>query len=199
MKIKRSFLSSKVSKRIFILFVASAIIPIIITGIFSFNYVSSVLSSQKQEYLSAASKSYGMSIYDRLLVADEQFNTLVENILRENHDELYDRNKTRVLLGSTMPLFSDTEIFQKPANFSNNDLTHLQNGNAKISISKLSQDFEIYFTRLFTNSSGLTRLISAKVDSTFIFGDLDIFSGDEDACIIINKKGILHCTNSELG
>ena len=198
MKLKRSFLSSKVSKRIFILFIVSAIIPIAITGIFSYNYVSSILNSQKQEYLAAASKSYGMSIYDRLLVAEEQFNTLVDNLLRENYDELYDSSKTRVLLGSTMPLFSDTEIFQKPTNFSHNDLTHLQDGNSKISISKSSHNFEIYFTKLFTNSNGLTRLISAKVDSVFIFGDLEIFSGDEDACIVVKNKGVLHCSDTEL-
>ena len=198
MKLRHTFLTSKVSKRIFLLFIAAAIIPITITGIFSFNYVSSILNSQKHEYLTAASKSYGMSIYDRLLVADEQFEIFVANLRIDNDAELYDRSKTRILLSSTMPLFSDAEIFHKPANFSGHDLLHMQNGNTKISIAKKPQLSEIYFTKLFSNDKGLIRLISAKIDSPFIFGDLDVFAGDEDACIVVDKQTILHCSNPDL-
>ena len=146
MRLKLSFLASKVSRRIFILFVLAALIPIVITGMFSYKYVFSILNSQKNEYLTAASKSYGMTIYDRMLVAEVQFNLLVDNVEKNSSSTVLNSNKTRALLNSTTVLFSDTEIYQKPTNISSIDLKHLQDGHSKVSISDTSDGLEIYLS-----------------------------------------------------
>ena len=64
------FLRSKVSRRILILFVLCALLPLSILAVVSFYEVSSQLRAESQKQLAQASKNHGMEIYDRLEMLD---------------------------------------------------------------------------------------------------------------------------------
>lgn len=67
MKLDKTFLRSKVARRVFALFIICALLPITLLAIVSFSHVSSQLNEQTKKRLHRESKAVGMSIYERLL------------------------------------------------------------------------------------------------------------------------------------
>src|SRR6266700_6287056 len=92
MKIERTFLHSKVARRIFFLFISCALLPICILAIVSFFQVAAKLHSQNQLELKQASKARGMTILERLETLDAEIQTITLGLRRSNattpHDEL---------------------------------------------------------------------------------------------------------------
>ncbi|MCD4675082.1 MAG: HD domain-containing protein [Desulfobacula sp.] len=76
MKIDRSFLRSKVARRIFILFILCALIPIAALTLLSYTQVSQQLKKQCMGRLYNSAKSHGMSIYERLLFLETNLNLI---------------------------------------------------------------------------------------------------------------------------
>ncbi|MGI9227963.1 MAG: EAL domain-containing protein [Gammaproteobacteria bacterium] len=198
MQIQFAFLRSKVAKRLFFLFVITAIIPIGVVGILSYNYVTSILTKQKQEHLIASSKTYGMAIYDRILTAENQFINLGENLLHSNDFNISNIVDIKLMPNLNTSLFSDVKFSQAPVNLESSDLKHLQDGNAKIMVSKNNNnEIDIFIFKIFKIGE-TNRFLSAKVDTKYIFGDMDIFAGAEDACVVTKNIGTLNCSNNDL-
>jgi len=65
------FLRSKVGRRVFLLFVASALLPLAILALLSIGQVQTVLLEMSQRELAGAAKSYGMALYERLLALED--------------------------------------------------------------------------------------------------------------------------------
>ena len=61
---------SRVAQRVFVLFLACALLPIGVVGVFAWRRSSSELERAAREQLRRDSKSEGMAILSRLLVAD---------------------------------------------------------------------------------------------------------------------------------
>ncbi len=72
MKLDATFLRSKVARRIFILFIVSALVPIFALAALSFRQVTGHFSQQTDKHLHQASKSVGMAIFERLLALEAQ-------------------------------------------------------------------------------------------------------------------------------
>lgn len=76
MKLDRSFLRSKVARRIFILFILCALVPISgLTGL-SYFQVSKELKTQTMTQLYNSAKVHGLSIYDRFILLETNLNIL---------------------------------------------------------------------------------------------------------------------------
>src|SRR6185369_10558302 len=92
MKIERTFLHSKVARRIFFMFIWCALLPISILALLSFFQVASKLRSQNQAELRQASKARGMTIVERLETLDAEIRTITLGLQRSSgrtpHDEL---------------------------------------------------------------------------------------------------------------
>lgn len=71
---------SRVSKRIFFIFVLCAILPLVLLASFTLHHVSSQLISQARERLFQESKARGMDIIERLKFLDSQFTSLVRSL-----------------------------------------------------------------------------------------------------------------------
>ena len=72
MKLDTTFFKSKVARRIFVLFVFCALVPISALAIISFSQVSELLDKQSQRQLHLTSKSLGVSIFERLSFLEQQ-------------------------------------------------------------------------------------------------------------------------------
>ena len=167
-----------------------------VVGTLSYNYVTSLLTEQSQEHLATASKTYGMAIYDRILIAEDQLIGFTE--LQSEKDSILlpiDRN-TQLRLDPSTSIISSIEYDRSPVSLNNSDLNHIKEGNTKIAASKNDNNtLDIYLIRMI-NITASSKLISAKLNSNYIFGDMDIFTGEEDACVVIKNKGTLNCSRS---
>lgn len=71
-----AFLRSKVGRHVFLLFVISALLPLAILAALSLDQVESVLLEMSRRELSGTAKTYGMALYDRLVVLDDELQHL---------------------------------------------------------------------------------------------------------------------------
>ncbi len=80
MKIQRAFLQSKVARRIFVLFILCALLPITTLAIITYTNMTSQLYDQTQRELQQISKSMGMAIFERLLLIESEMRMIVSNL-----------------------------------------------------------------------------------------------------------------------
>ena len=81
MQIERSFLSSRVARRIFFLFILCALLPIGALSLVSFSDVTGQLTQQAERRVRQESKAMGMAIYQRLLLLEAE----LLSISRQHH------------------------------------------------------------------------------------------------------------------
>jgi HAMP domain-containing protein len=103
MKVDRTFLRSKVGRRIFLLFITCALLPVTILAILSFKHVTSQLRGQSQDRLQQAAGAMGMHLFERLLfletgmeIAASSLNEAGEDRWREAVAEISGRLKERL-------------------------------------------------------------------------------------------------------
>ncbi len=72
MKFETTFLRSRVARRIFVLFICCALVPIGVLAVLSFNQVEKQLNETGQRRLHHASKALGMAILERLEVLEDE-------------------------------------------------------------------------------------------------------------------------------
>jgi HD-GYP domain-containing protein (c-di-GMP phosphodiesterase class II)/HAMP domain-containing protein len=79
MKIDKAFLRSKVGRRIFVLFILCALIPMTMLAIVSYRHVVRQVSDQSRKQLSQTNKAVGMAIIERLSLLESQLKMIALN------------------------------------------------------------------------------------------------------------------------
>ncbi len=198
MQVTLNFLTSRVARRLFILFVIASIIPVFVVGFLSYNYVSTHLQKQTHEYLATSGKNYGMAIFDRLLIAEDQLKRFIQFKTQDKNSQgLLDLNNESLKIYTENSTINSVSISPIPSNLSLSDVNHMNSGNTKIIITRDSENnLDVNLARMITGLSS-TYMISAKIDKDYLFGEDEIFSGYEDACIVIQNLGALNCSSKE--
>ncbi|MEJ2566522.1 MAG: EAL domain-containing protein [Gammaproteobacteria bacterium] len=80
LQIDNSFLRSKFARRIFLLFVLSAVIPVVAVALLSFSHISTQFSKQSYEQSRIVCKAIGMELYRRLTMAHDELLALGKNL-----------------------------------------------------------------------------------------------------------------------
>ena len=83
-QIDNRFLRSKFSRRIFLLFIFSAVIPVTLIALLSFTQISSQFSKQNYEQSRIACKAIGMELYRRLTVAHNELASVGKTLGEES-------------------------------------------------------------------------------------------------------------------
>jgi len=86
LRMEETFFRSKVARRIFLLFVVCALIPLTVLAYFSFSQVTKNLYSQAYGRLHESSKTSGMTIFERLLFLETDLNMLTTNLQKGKED-----------------------------------------------------------------------------------------------------------------
>ncbi len=89
MKIDSSFFRSKLAQRIFLMFVACALLPIAGLFILSFIQVNKQLYQQNHKRLKQSAKAYGLSVYERLLFLEEEMLLCVTAMNAESSADIH--------------------------------------------------------------------------------------------------------------
>ena len=84
MKIDKSFLHSKLARRIFSMFITCAMLPIAGLFLLSYSQVTAQLSSQNHKRLKQAVKLYSLSVYERLLFLEADMQLLRSSLIKNN-------------------------------------------------------------------------------------------------------------------
>ena len=79
MRIDTKFLHSKVARRIFVMFICCALIPITILALLSFQQVTQELKRQSQGRLQRSAKAVGMGIIERLGILETHIKVMALN------------------------------------------------------------------------------------------------------------------------
>src|SRR5437868_2808764 len=122
MKLQTSSLRSKVARRIFLLFITCALVPVGGLTVLSFYRVSSQLRDQSRQKLEQSAKSQAMSTYERLEMLDTQLQLVALQVnggaaialrkeVRDRFSSIGISNgtaQTTVLLGAPLPISSLT-------------------------------------------------------------------------------------------
>ncbi len=98
-----------VARRLFLLFILSAFLPLALIAALSLGEVRSLLLKQGEQRLAATAKAYGMTLYERLLVASDVAISTADRTSRGTaHDELAQRTFVSIALleraGGLVPL-----------------------------------------------------------------------------------------------
>ncbi|MGB3863939.1 MAG: HD domain-containing phosphohydrolase [Candidatus Aminicenantaceae bacterium] len=80
MKIEKAFLRSKVARRIFVLFILCALLPITILAIITYSSMTKQLQQQTRRELQQTSKSMGMAIFERLVLIESEMRMVSSNL-----------------------------------------------------------------------------------------------------------------------
>ena len=139
MKIEMTFLRSKLARRIFILFVFCALLPVGILAVVSFSHVTNQLKAHGHNKLQKASKSAGMAIYEKLLFLESEMDLFASNIdidssyvstnkLKLKKEDLKRRYNRLGIVTPTHRLINLLGKVQKPRGLSEAETDHLHTG-----------------------------------------------------------------------
>jgi len=80
-------LQSRFGRRLFLLFVGCAVVPIAVVAAMSYGHVARELRSQSERRLHQANKALGLAIYERLLLLDATLKSIPPQVLLQLRTE----------------------------------------------------------------------------------------------------------------
>jgi response regulator RpfG family c-di-GMP phosphodiesterase/HAMP domain-containing protein len=181
MRIEKTFLKSKVGRRIMGLFVFCALVPISALAIVSFTRVSGELDKQNERQLHQSCKALVMSILERMNILENEFKALCANPILSSSafarstSEAYGKdlkNRFKALafithLGELFPRFGQ---IQKPPALSADETQHLRSGNTLLlTHSNSDSRSKMYMMRLIDPSDRKQGMLYGEINTFYLW------------------------------
>ncbi len=177
MKLEATFFRSKVARRILVLFVCCALVPITAVAILSFTRVTKQLNEQSHRRLRQGAKAMGMSIYERLLFLESDMEIMASSLhngLRTNmkagveslDKRLEQRFKALSLFGKGghSPLIGRIE---NPPELTPAEIDHMTIGRTLVSTQNRGLLSRIFMMRQVAPEAGF---VLGEIDTTYLYG-----------------------------
>ena len=205
MKIEGTFVRSRVARRIVLLFVLSALVPISTLAVLAFGHVRNLLIEQGHAQLAQLSETYGTTVYERLLASDQQIRSLpaayaagarpdgaVQQRLRTQFRSLGTRasdSTVHDLVGETRwvaPIDASLRAF-------------LASGESAI-VTRFDADTgsHVYLMRLADGGPPPRGLLVAEIEPRYLWGEAGTFPAFTDFCVIDDAAVVLFCTQEQV-
>jgi len=209
MKIDTTFLRSKVARRIFILFVFCALLPIAALAIISFSYVTNQLNEQSQKRLHQGSKTVAMSIFERLLFLEAEIKRVAFNVnassaiptetpSNEFREDLKRQFRGLVLVsdaGEHLPLFGRV---QNPPKLTPAQRQHLSSGRSVLS-SQSSPDLpsRIFMSRALDPQRSGRGILLGEINEAYLWktADENPLPAMTKLCVLDPSNNVLFCSD----
>ena len=181
MKIDKTFLRSKVARRIFLLFISCALLPITVLAVLSFRQVTRQLNKQSQERLQQAAKAMSMNLFERLQfleVGTEMVVSSLESASASNFqlstvevsEQLKERFEALALVmgsGKAMPLI---DFVPEPPPVTEEESEHLRKGRTLITAEIGSNRHGVIFIRRLVDVKNPTKgLLVGQVSDFYLW------------------------------
>jgi putative nucleotidyltransferase with HDIG domain len=197
----KAFLSSRVARRIFFLFVLCALLPFTVLTVISFHQVSDQLRSQSLEQLARASEAQGMDIFERLAMLDAQMQ-LVSLQIKEHQKPDWGPNPTEHFLSMTLfgsdgrphSLLGNSLPFSDNAAIENQ---HLLSDQAAISLHSCSNESGtcILMMRSADLGAGAAGLLIGELNPEYLWDPQRLPAGP--SMCVLSAKAVLFCSDPE--
>jgi putative nucleotidyltransferase with HDIG domain len=193
--LKSKFLRSKVARRIFVLFVACALLPMAVFTTLSFIQVSRQLRTQNQRQLQQAAKSLGLAVYERLTILDSDLQLASLRIQRG--DPLL--SPTSELHFQTMRVWKGQSGPEANSILTASERNHLLSEKSLIRLDSCSAHKSakcILIVRMIDLDNPASGLIVGEVDSNYLWS-ADRLPADLDLFVLDAEKEILYSSNPD--
>ncbi len=210
MQIGSTFLRSKVARRIFALFVVSALVPILTLAALSFRQVTAYFNEQTQKHLHQAGKAVGMAIFERLLALEAELqmaaayvrsNSSSGTSLSSEYQSLSERLRERftgivmvrggdqhVLLGEISELPVLTDLHQG----------HIRSGKSALSIRHGdATSARVYLAIALDPASVQEGLLVAEVNTAYLWDVRHTLTLATELCVLDAHNRPLYCSRPD--
>ncbi|MBN1842947.1 MAG: HD domain-containing protein [Deltaproteobacteria bacterium] len=205
MKLDTAFLGSKVGRRIFVLFVCCALLPIGALAILSFTHVTRQLNEQSQRRLQQATKAVGMGIYERLIFLKTEMSIVASKLdpgvpgAMQSSVEAFDqptekRFKAIMLVTEQGTPISLHGAIENPPLPTREELEQINAGKTVISIQKRSDlPLRIFMMRSLKPQDPKAAFFMGEIDTGYLFGLLNAgtLPPMTELCVLDQSRNVL--------
>ena len=196
-----------------LLFVSCAFLPIAILAIVSFSHVRKQLNGQSQKRLQQASKSLGMTIYERLLFLDAEMSVVAGSLSKGDgaHDKTPFRGPQEILgmrfKGLVVSGAGQEEVrllggeFHSSLELSMAERQHIQSGKTLIySQHRANLPSRIFMSRALDPQRPSRGTLIGEIEPAYLWGvgDYDTLPPLTELCVLDPLKNFLVCSHDGL-
>lgn len=208
MKLETRSFRTRVAKRIFLLFIICAIVPVSAFALFSYIQVKDQLTEQSLNRLRQDSKSIAVSLYERLIFIRSELNSMALNYRElDIHEDIppakmHQHVKERF---NAMEIFSGGKKVSLLGEFKNlpgltpRQLKHLGAGNALlVNVGKKEANPVLVMFVHLDPKNPERGILAAEINSTFLWEASDRMPPMMEICVIDSSNQILHSSFDDL-
>ena len=202
MKLHGTFLRSRVGRRIFALFLLSALIPSAGVAFLSIRQVDQLLLQQTRAELAKLSKANSMALYERLLLVEDLLQQLAPDLSRgaDRRSDLSIRAKGKIASlavirsdATTRTLFGATGIVRYALGA--DERRHLAEGKTILfSAGGPGAEPRVFMLRALDKSQPGRGHLLAELDRSFLWGDPTELPYGTNTCVFRDVNEVLYCS-----
>ena len=205
MKFEVKSLRSKFSRRIFALFLLSALIPVITIFFISLSYISDQLENATKEQIYQESRSLGLSTFDRLLSVETNLKVIANELQRGMQPQIVkDDDWTRSVFSGMYILTEDGRVIRLYGNttqdykFNDDDLGHLSRNKPLLHVQhRQNQTSQVFMTEMMMDYGNSRAFLVGQINNDF-FWQYGIY--DPEFVCVLDKSGYAdYCSWGENG
>lgn len=195
-RLETGFLRTRVARRVLLLFVLSALLPVAALSVVAYVQVRRELVRQSRERIEDVAKSAGMSVYERLLFTQSQL-------------ELYRSGERAATFQPTAGLRSVTPLSRQEAlrgradlpALNAEDLTDLDRGGAMVRVPSVAGDSSIILVVVPAQGGTANGVLWGEVDRGFLWNSARGYAGLSTTagfCVLDARLNPLRCDLPDL-
>ena len=205
MKIDATFLRSKVARRIFVLFIVSALLPVATLAFFSFSQVTTHLNEQTKRHLHQSSKALGMAILERLLGLEAELQMVAfytgsgvsADKIAESFGERLQKRFTGIsLVTDANQVTSVLGDLRKPPGLTKAEYRYIAAGKSVLSIEHHDEGHpRILVTTALNPKNPARGLVVGEVDTVYLWDIRDTLTLTMEFCVLGSQFRVLFCSH----
>lgn len=198
MFIELNFFRSKIARRIFILFIVSSFLPVLLLTGFSQSQIHSLIQDQATNRVNSANTIYGSAVHDRLILASQTLREITPAILSELGQDIF-RERAAMFKRITISGLSGSKslvgsLMTMPT-LTPQERTHLREGRSLLrTVYQFGKRPEVQLILSIPTKSGSTLFIQSSLDPDYLWGEKEILPWGVGFCVTNAEMKPLFCT-----
>lgn len=202
-KVELGFLHSKITKRIFLLFIFCVLLPLALLAYFSISQVSKELHKQSEQRLHTESRHTAMTTIERLILLENDFKLVTANLKMENknpletattslHEWLKHRFNGFMLVTGKNQIMASLGTITDPPLIKSNQEQHINAGKTLVMTHTNSKGVaNIYMVRAVNPEQPSGTLLIGEIHLDYLWRSHELMPLDTDLIVIDENMNLL--------
>ena len=205
MKIKEKFTHSSVAKRIFYLFIVAAFLPALALAVLSYSQVRDLLLEQSKDRMGHTTRTYALSVYERMLLADNSIKQIALNKKKGLMPSVESLQFIKQIFSSLsvvgpdvqpVPLFGRKLFWPE---FNKNEHAFLENENTILFVKEnIASMPSVLLLKIINIKQPNNYALVAELDPSRLWGHKENFPYMTNFCAFNENNKLLFCSESDL-